>query len=194
MQVRPLDPTYPDTSGCEGFTISVSWMHHYLHCCCSLSLKRLHKSSPLSCIFACACMYLLSLWKPNSPSSTFTETNCPTTNQLCQRASTDLLSSYFQHFLSRRSPMTAPLSLLARGLWHVSGSEFQHAPRHLIRQQANRCVSWVLTLKTILRSANQCQLAKQGYSFALDRMSRCSLDRQLSWTRRVFCALLYMLN
>lgn len=40
----------------------------------------LHKSSPLLCIFACACMYILLLWKPNSPFSTFSETNCPTMN------------------------------------------------------------------------------------------------------------------
>lgn len=80
MWFRPLDPTNPDTSGSDRLTISVSWMHHYLHCCRSLSLKLLHKSSPSSCTFACACMHFLWLWKPNSPSPTFTETNSPTTN------------------------------------------------------------------------------------------------------------------
>lgn len=113
----------------------------------------LPKSGPLSCIFVCACMRFPSPWKPNSPFSK--------SSRLCQRASTDLLSSYFQHVLFRRSAMTAPLSLLARRLWRVSRSESQHARRHLIRQRANPWVSWAHRQKQFEWVQSQSGLATQ---------------------------------
>lgn len=119
-------------------------LHHYLHCCrnlsqpCFINLVGCRASLHVpACIFPTLLSRLLP--KPIAPRWTTKSSG------LCQRASTDLLLSYFQHFLFRRSAMTAPLSLLAGRLWHVSRSEFQHAWRHLIRRWANRCVSWAHT-------------------------------------------------
>lgn len=143
------DPAYQQTPGAEGFTIHSPWMHHYLQCFCNLSQHcfinpvRCRASLHVpACIFSCCGNpTLLSQLSPKPIAPRWSTKS----SRLCQRASTDLLSSYFQHFLFRRSAMTAPLSLLAGRLWHVSGSEFQHARRHLIRQRANRCVSWTHT-------------------------------------------------
>lgn len=96
------EPAYQHTSGAEGFTVHAPWMHHYLHCCrnlsqhCFINLVRCCASLHVpACIFSCCGNpTLLSRLSPKPIAPRWTTKS----SRLCQRASTDLLSSYFQHF------------------------------------------------------------------------------------------------
>lgn len=182
MQWGPLQTlAYQCTSGAEGLNIHAPWMQHYLHCCHNsshsyfINLLRCHAS-----LRAPACTFS-SLWKPNSPFWTFSETSCPMMNH---EMLTTLPTS--QH----RSALE-----LVSNIFYSGAAQWQH---HCLRWQVGfdvcqgaspsmRGGTWSASKPThvSVECTRKNNLKECGVSVGLPCRSRVSLSlaRQLAWTR-----------
>lgn len=150
-----------------------------------------HKSNPLSCIFACACMHILLVWKPNSPFSTFTQTICPTMNHEIlstlptsqHRSALKLFPTFFiQAQCNDSAAVSAGRSALTCVRERVSACA--EAPDPPASQPVCQLSAHV---KTICRKSKSVSACHAGVKFHFE----CSSDRQLAWTHVLFVSDLF---